>query len=141
MTHVTCRLTAKNRDQLRNLIIGNQVWAPFTFIRVVSGAGSMKRSGVRPSVRLSVPTACGGFAAVGPACRKYRSIGRRRSSTARSSISGQRIATALLNAYLLIVCFAMSVNKATSAISNQIFYRFNANVCTYFNPQSLKSVY
>ena len=27
MTHVTCRLTAKNRDQLRN---GNRVWATFT---------------------------------------------------------------------------------------------------------------
>ena len=27
----------------------------------------------------------------------------------------------------------MSVNKAISAISNQIFYRFNPKVCTYFN--------
>jgi len=31
MTHVTCRLTAKNRDQLRNPMLGNQVWATFTF--------------------------------------------------------------------------------------------------------------
>jgi len=33
MTHVTCRLTAKNRDQLRNPTIGNRVglWAAFTF--------------------------------------------------------------------------------------------------------------
>ena len=29
MTHVTCRLTAKNRDQLRNHTLGNQVWATF----------------------------------------------------------------------------------------------------------------
>ena len=29
MTHVTCRLTAKNRDQLRNPTLGNRVWAPF----------------------------------------------------------------------------------------------------------------
>ena len=29
MTHVTCRLTAKNRDQLRNPTIGNRVWATF----------------------------------------------------------------------------------------------------------------
>ena len=29
MTHVTCRLTAKNRDQLRNPTLGNQVWATF----------------------------------------------------------------------------------------------------------------
>jgi len=29
MTHVTCRLTAKNRDQLRNSTLGNQVWATF----------------------------------------------------------------------------------------------------------------
>ena len=31
MTHVTCRLTAKNRDQLRNTTRGNQVWATFSF--------------------------------------------------------------------------------------------------------------
>jgi len=31
MTPVTCRLTAKNRDQLRNPTLGNRVWATFTF--------------------------------------------------------------------------------------------------------------
>jgi len=31
MTHVTCRLTAKNR-QLRNPTLGNQVWVTFTFL-------------------------------------------------------------------------------------------------------------
>jgi len=31
MTHVTCRLTAKNRDQLRNPTRGNRVWTTFTF--------------------------------------------------------------------------------------------------------------
>jgi len=31
MIHVTCRLTAKNRDQLRNPTFGNRVWATFTF--------------------------------------------------------------------------------------------------------------
>ena len=36
MTHVTCRLTAKNRDQLRNPTLGNRVWATFfTFIAIV----------------------------------------------------------------------------------------------------------
>ena len=30
-THATCRLTAKNRDQLRNPTLGNGVWATFTF--------------------------------------------------------------------------------------------------------------
>ena len=29
MTHVTCRLTAKNRDQLLNPTLGNRVWATF----------------------------------------------------------------------------------------------------------------
>ena len=33
MTHVTCRLTAKNRDQLRNPTLGNRIWATFTFLR------------------------------------------------------------------------------------------------------------
>jgi len=31
MTQVTCRLTAENRDQLRNPTLGNRVWATFTF--------------------------------------------------------------------------------------------------------------
>ena len=31
MTHVTCRLTANNRDQLRNPTLGNRVWATFAF--------------------------------------------------------------------------------------------------------------
>ena len=31
MTYITCRLTAKNRDQLRNPTLGNRVWATFTF--------------------------------------------------------------------------------------------------------------
>jgi len=33
MTHVTCRLTAKNRDQLWNPTLGCRVWATFTFFR------------------------------------------------------------------------------------------------------------
>ena len=37
MTHVTCRLTAKNRDQLRNPTVGNRVWAAFTFYTVRVG--------------------------------------------------------------------------------------------------------
>jgi len=32
MTHVTCRLTAKNRDQLRNPTLGNRVLATFLHI-------------------------------------------------------------------------------------------------------------
>jgi len=32
MTHVTCRLTAKNQDQLWNSTLGNRVWATFTFL-------------------------------------------------------------------------------------------------------------
>ena len=35
MTHTTRRLTAKNWDQLWNPILGNQVWAPFTFTSFV----------------------------------------------------------------------------------------------------------
>jgi len=31
MTHTTCRMTAKNRDQLRNPTLGNRVLATFTF--------------------------------------------------------------------------------------------------------------
>jgi len=31
MTHVTCRLTAKNWHQLRNRTLGNRVWATLPF--------------------------------------------------------------------------------------------------------------
>ena len=41
MTHVTCRLTAKNRDQLQNPTLGNRVWATFTFY--IHKTGSTKR--------------------------------------------------------------------------------------------------
>jgi len=34
MIHVTRRLTAKNRDQLRNPTLGNRVWATFTFLQL-----------------------------------------------------------------------------------------------------------
>jgi len=40
MTHVTCRLTAKNRDQLRNPTLGNRVWATFTFYTNTVGVGA-----------------------------------------------------------------------------------------------------
>jgi len=32
MTHVTCRLTAQNRDQLRNPTLGNRVWTTFLLL-------------------------------------------------------------------------------------------------------------
>jgi len=44
MTHVTCRLTAKNRDQLRNPMLGNRVWATFTFIPLTNPAPISLRS-------------------------------------------------------------------------------------------------
>jgi len=37
MTHATCRLTAKNRDQLGNPTLGSQVWATFTFYIEAAG--------------------------------------------------------------------------------------------------------
>jgi len=36
MTHVTCRLTAKNPDQLRNPTLGYRVWATFPFFTYVA---------------------------------------------------------------------------------------------------------
>ena len=32
MTHVTCRLTAKNRDRLHNPTLANRVWATFLLL-------------------------------------------------------------------------------------------------------------
>jgi len=41
MTHVICRLTAKNRDQLRNPTLGNRVWATFLQRRCVWAVGRL----------------------------------------------------------------------------------------------------
>ena len=43
MTHVTCRLTAKNRDQLRNPTLGNQVQTSFTFYQTRPQDGALFR--------------------------------------------------------------------------------------------------
>jgi len=40
MTHVTCRLTAKNWGQLQNPALGNRVWATFTFLYGYSSSQS-----------------------------------------------------------------------------------------------------
>ena len=63
MTHVTCRLTAKNRDQLRNPTLGNRVWATFTFTYVRSDGerlcpGEVFRGGKCP-VSLNVDAVAG----------------------------------------------------------------------------------
>jgi len=42
MTHVTCRLTAKNRDQLWNPALGNRVWATFTFLHISAQYNNME---------------------------------------------------------------------------------------------------
>ena len=34
LTHITCRLTAKNRDRPLNPTLGNQVWATFIFLAI-----------------------------------------------------------------------------------------------------------
>ena len=52
MTHVTCRLTAKNRDQLRKPTLGNRAWAAFTFSTLTAGSllsAQASASGVMPA--------------------------------------------------------------------------------------------
>jgi len=40
---ITCRLTAKNLDRLRNPTLGNRVWATFPFYGVTVDAGRRRR--------------------------------------------------------------------------------------------------
>jgi len=50
MTYVTCRLAAKSRDKLRNLTLGNRVWATFTVLTLKVNLTSnliRERTGVR----------------------------------------------------------------------------------------------
>jgi len=46
MTYITCRLTAKNRDQLRNPTLGNRVWATFAFCRIAQESVSVQHGDV-----------------------------------------------------------------------------------------------
>ena len=58
MTHVTCRLTAKNRDQLRNPTLGNRVWASFLSIPKLSHSREYSVADSRPmSTRLHAAAA------------------------------------------------------------------------------------
>jgi len=49
MTHVTCRLTAKNRHQFRNPTLGNRVWATFTFLRAISLRVAVPKTQIAPT--------------------------------------------------------------------------------------------
>jgi len=51
MTHVTCRLTATNRDQLRNSTLGDRVWTTFTFL---SRTLTFNRTRPRPTFHTGV---------------------------------------------------------------------------------------
>jgi len=66
MTHDTCRLTAKNRDQLRNPTLGNRVWLTVfnTFLRPIipSGSGTFRIVFWVETIRASIPGARGGGA-------------------------------------------------------------------------------
>ena len=57
MTHVTFRLTAKNRDQFRNSTLGNRVWATFS----PAGLYPVLSSGIDSSFHSLVWTQCGRF--------------------------------------------------------------------------------
>jgi len=53
-THVTCRLTAQNRDKLRNHTLGNRVGAPFFIHMVVDSI----YHGLFKKLYLHVPISC-----------------------------------------------------------------------------------
>ena len=105
MTHVTCRLTAENRDQLRNLTLGNRVWATFTFdpyrgwsnsscVRLVAGcsvAGDAVERGVGggPTVRAVLRRAEEGQAHI-PGADAARQAGLVRPAAALAATLGRR---------------------------------------------------
>ena len=54
LTHVTCRLTAKNRDQLRNPTLGNRVWATFAFTFYIAYCPHSRLAARQPYALISV---------------------------------------------------------------------------------------
>jgi len=49
MTHVMCKLTAKNQDQLRNPMLGNRVWATFFLLLHATAATNQYLIPARPT--------------------------------------------------------------------------------------------
>jgi len=58
MTHVTCSLSAKNRDQVRNPTLGNRVWATFFIATQMIVLGNF-RSIVSRKVETTARSCCG----------------------------------------------------------------------------------
>ena len=69
MTHVTCRLTAKNRDQLRNPTLGNRVLAPFLQASLVECYSN------HMITRISIQTAGLAFGGTGLCSYRVRGVG------------------------------------------------------------------
>jgi len=61
MTHVTCRLTAKNRDQLRNRTLGNRVRATFFLVPAANRPLCMHKKLALQRVRGASATGFAGF--------------------------------------------------------------------------------
>ena len=56
MIHVTCRLTAKNQDQLQNPTLGNRVWATFTFFSYLELCTELKKVHTTKSMEIAGDT-------------------------------------------------------------------------------------
>ena len=65
MTHVTCRLTAKNRDQLRNPTLGNRLWATC----LCRPGELMQVSGLSPGSTYAFSLSAGNAVGYGPAVK------------------------------------------------------------------------
>jgi len=85
MTHVTCRLTAKKQDQLRNPTLGNRVWAAYFFVRGAMSRGAVVQSPSPPQPGLMHSLITGLYYKV--TARKY---GRTASVTLRAKRSVKR---------------------------------------------------
>ena len=55
MIHVTCRLTAEHRDELRNHTLGNRVWATFTFFRSQQPLTQLLSTSLMPTINRAYP--------------------------------------------------------------------------------------
>jgi len=131
MTHVTCRLTAKNWDQLRNPTLGNRVLATFLIILLCSRrrVGALSDTAIRPSFdRLSVPwrscprsAAALGYRHAG--CLQlsrvrtaYPSADGRRSAASRTAIGGEAYRLAAPGAITCCLNALVSVGTGIEAL-------------------------
>jgi len=143
MTHITCRLTAKNRDHLRNPTLGSRVWATCTFTCIVNKVKKPERGvgrgvgkcldglhdpAVACRVRRCVSTRTGRLGAPRPG---DRTVSDREKPVGRRDPVG-RVAVRSLNDAQCPCCGTLPMHPTTPLIADTLVHPFRRAPRSYY---------